>query len=72
VTSLLLSEPELRAVTGYVQPARQLEELRRQGFYRARRDRMGRVILERGHYDAVIAGERAPANDSRAQPRVRA
>jgi hypothetical protein len=31
-------------------------ELHRQGFSRARRDRLGRLVLERAHYDAVCAG----------------
>jgi hypothetical protein len=52
-----LSDEELRAVTQYVQPARQLAELRRQGFYRARRGRDGSVILERAHYEAVATAE---------------
>lgn len=54
--TLLLSADELHAVTGYRQPSAQLGELRRQGFVRARRDRLGRVVLERAHYIAVCAG----------------
>lgn len=70
---LLLSEAEIRKVCGgYVQPAKQLAELQRQGFYRARRARTGEVILERAHYDAICAGGRQPANEPRARPRVRA
>jgi hypothetical protein len=56
---LTLSDAELRDLTGYAQPACQLRELHRQGFSRARRDRLGRVVLERAHYDAVAAGRLA-------------
>lgn len=69
----MLSTKEIRYITGYVQPSRQLEELRRQGFWRARRDRLGQVILERAHYQAVCAGMagQPAANDSQHRPRVR-
>ena len=72
---LLLSPDEIAAVCGgYVQPARQLEELHAQGFHRARRSQVtGAVILERAHYEAVCAGATKPATDSKtARPRVRA
>lgn len=66
--SLILSPEEIQQLTGYAQPAKQLAELRRQGFYRARRNVLGAVVLERGHYDAVVAGrETEPA----AQPTLR-
>ncbi len=57
-----LSFAEIKDVTGgYVQPAAQLAELHRQGYYRARRSRLtGEVILERAHYEAVNAGALAP------------
>lgn len=58
---LTLSEAELQEVTGYKQPAAQLAELHRRGFSRAYRNRLGRVTLERGHYDAVVAGQIQPA-----------
>jgi hypothetical protein len=64
--TLTLTPAELHALTSYTQPARQLDELHRQGFARARRDRFGRVILERAHYDAVCAGAGQPA-----RPKVR-
>ena len=54
---IVLSEAELQRVTGYKQPAAQLTELHRQGFSRARRDRLGRVTLERSHYDAVTRAQ---------------
>lgn len=67
---LLLSAAEIEAVTGYRQPCKQLAELVRQGFHRARRNRLGQVVLERGHYDAVVAGRLAPAEQN-ARPTVR-
>lgn len=56
--SIILSSDELAGVTGYRTPKRQLEELHRQGFYRARISATGNVILERAHYDAVCAGDK--------------
>jgi hypothetical protein len=56
VDDLLLSEAELHALTGYRRPAEQLAELHRQGFSRARRNRLGRVVLERSHFEGVLAG----------------
>lgn len=55
-TDLVLSDAELRALTKYARAGQQLEELRRRGFYRARRARDGSVVLERAHYEAVCAG----------------
>ncbi len=55
--TIILTSEELAGVTGYRTPKRQLEELHRQGFYRARISATGNVILERAHYDAVCAGE---------------
>lgn len=53
----VLSHEELVRITGYTQHAKQLEELHRNGFYRARRSRItGHVILERPHYEAVCQG----------------
>jgi hypothetical protein len=71
--ALTLSPEELRTLTGYRQPSQQLAELKRQGFYRARRDRLGRVVLERDHYTAVCAGQAQPANQPTLRPpRLRA
>ena len=57
MTDLLLSPLEVKALAGELeQPQRQLEELRRQGFWRVRLSREHRVILERAHYEAVCAG----------------
>ena len=55
--TLVLQPEELRELTGYRSAARQLDELRRQGYHRARRAPIsGRVILERAHYEAVSSG----------------
>lgn len=50
---IVLSVAELRAITRCARPSDQVAELRRQGFYRARRGRDGAVVLERAHYDSV-------------------
>ena len=61
-----LTDEELREITGYRQPAKQLAELHRLGYFRARRSpTTGRIIVERLHYEAVIAGRAAE------QPRQR-
>lgn len=65
-TDAILSDAELLDITGYRRASEQLDELHRQGFARARRDRLGRVVLERAHYHAVCAGASQPA-----RPRVR-
>lgn len=61
---LTLSADEIIDLTGgYVLPAKQLAELRQQGFWRARRSRLdGRVILERPHYDAVCRAQGSQGN----------
>lgn len=72
--SLVLSEQEIIALCeGLTQPAAQLRELHRQGFYRARRGRVtGRIVLERAHYDAVATSRPQPANEPKVHaPRVR-
>jgi hypothetical protein len=61
MSSIKLSEEELFDLTGYKVATMQLERLRKDGFYRARMGRHG-VVLERGHYDAIVAGrDAAPA-----------
>lgn len=70
--SLTLSPVEVADLTGYRQPAAQLAELLRQGYWRARRAPItGRVILERAHYEAVARGIDQQPADRRA-PRLRA
>ncbi|MDQ7745399.1 DUF4224 domain-containing protein [Hydrogenophaga pseudoflava] len=59
-----LSDSEIEAITGYRTPSRQLQTLHERGFTRAYRNRQGKVVLERPHYDAVCRGEfgaQAPA-----------
>ncbi len=62
VYDLVLTDDEIRRITGYQRGADQLRELHRQGFYRARRARAtGDIIVERDHYLAVCSGgPRAP------------
>ena len=65
MTQIILSPEEIEQLTGYRQPHAQLQELKRQGFYRARRNPVGAVVLERAHYTAVCAGQdAAPIVDS--------
>jgi hypothetical protein len=69
LTALILSDAELRQLTGYAMAGRQLDELHRQGFWRARRSRVsGAVILERWHYQAVCAGGAVPDNTPKVRP----
>lgn len=68
MSDILLSDAELVALTGYQRQAEQLAELHRQGFSRARRDRIGRVVLERAHYEAVCAGQRTPVDRPKVRP----
>lgn len=59
-----LPREQLEHMTGYVMPCKQLEVLHQRGFVRAYRNRLGDVILERSHYDAVTRGQfgvQAPA-----------
>jgi hypothetical protein len=72
--SLTLTADELATLTGgLTQPRRQVEELRSQGFWRARLARTNLVVLERAHYEAVCAGalppDAVPADTGRPQLR---
>lgn len=67
-TSLILDQAELEQLTGYRRACDQVRELQRQGFHRARRNRLGDVVLERAHYDAVCAGRQAPAGQDALPP----
>lgn len=71
--SVTLSPDEIQQLTGYRQPGKQLQELLRRGFYRARRSGVtGEVILERPHYDAVCAGATVePGGATRPKVRTR-
>jgi hypothetical protein len=67
-TTTILTASELEAITGYRRAAEQLRVLRERGYWRAYRDRLGRVVLERPHYDAVCRGQdRQPAQAERPQ-----
>lgn len=71
MSPLTLTADELAELTGYQQPARQLAELRRQGFMRARRSpTTGAVILERAHYEAVTHGQRPEPRPKVRPPRL--
>jgi len=65
---IILSPDELYELTHYRAAAKQLEELRRQGFYRARVGRTGVVVLERAHFEAVCRGL---DNTASQRPKVR-
>lgn len=69
MNGIRLTEVELVELTDYHQPAKQLEVLREQGFWRARRSlATGRVVLERAHYEAVCAGETKPGRGGKQRP----
>lgn len=51
-----LSAAEIEAITGYRAPSMQLQTLHARGFLRAYRNRCGKIVLERPHYDAVCRG----------------
>lgn len=62
IPPITLTEDEIRAITGnLVQPSRQLAELHRRGFWRARLGVDHQVVLERAHYEAVCAGALQPS-----------
>lgn len=72
---LLLTQSEIRDLTGLQQPAAQVARLKTLGYWMARRTPMG-VALPRAHYVAVCSGARPPdaipANTtSAARPQVR-
>lgn len=69
MSSLLFSSEEVQTLTGYKWPSKQLEELHRQGFFRARIGKTGNVLLERVHYESVCS-EQLPQHPTNA-PRVR-
>lgn len=69
--SITLSPAELADLTGgYTQPAKQMEVLKKRGFWRAfRSEYTGQVVLERAHYLAVSQGlDKKP---EAGRPRVR-
>lgn len=71
MTNIILTAEELQSLTGYKQSSSQLKALLRMGFYRARLSRVGGVVLERDHYQAVCQGGFASANAEAYRPKVR-
>jgi hypothetical protein len=70
MSTLCLSAVDLQELTGYEQPARQLQALKGAGFWRARMNAMHEVVLERAHYEAVCAG--ATEGHTLERPKLRA
>lgn len=68
----ILTEDEVKEASGgYAQPARQLRELHKRGFWRATRSLLtGKVILERPHYEAVTRGEVSAPSAKQTRPRL--
>jgi hypothetical protein len=67
--NVTLDPDELFELTSYKAASKQLAELHRQGFHRARIGRAGRVVLERAHFEAVCRGE--VPQQTIARPKVR-
>lgn len=63
--SKCVSRDEIERMTGYVMPCKQLDVLHQRGFVRAYRNRLGEVILEQSHYDAVTRGQFGPQAPAR-------
>lgn len=57
MSELVLSQADVEALTGYENATKQLQVLHRRGYHRAFINRLGRVVLERAHYEAVARGE---------------
>lgn len=57
MSTVTLAPDELEDITGYVIATKQLQVLHRRGFHRAFINRLGSVVLERAHYEAVTRGE---------------
>lgn len=55
--TIILSPAEIEALTGYRNTTKQLNVLHRRGFLRAYINRLGDLVLERAHYEAVSRGE---------------
>jgi Domain of unknown function (DUF4224) len=56
-SDVIMTALELKLLTGYSQPCKQLEVLRARGFHRAIVGREGQVLLERPHFEAVCRSE---------------
>lgn len=55
--SIVLQPAEIEALTGYTNATKQLNVLHERGFSRAFINRLGDLVLERAHYEAVSRGE---------------
>lgn len=66
--NIVLTDDEIEQITGYKWASRQLKELHRLGFWRARLSPIGRVLLERAHFEAVSTGPRAEHNRPHVRP----
>ncbi len=69
--SIVLHDDEIEQITGYKWASRQLSALHKMGFYRARMSPIGRVLVERAHFEAVSTGPRADHNRPHVRPTPR-
>ena len=60
MSDLTLTKQENTALTQYERATDQLRVLHQRGFNRAFIGRLGKIVLERGHYDSVIAARPEP------------
>ena len=66
IESPKLTHEELKELTGFTSPLRQLEVLHKRGFVRACRARNGQIVLERPHFLAVCAGHYGIKSETKA------
>ena len=66
---IFLTEAEIIAITGLRARARQLDELRRQGYWRATANAAGGIILPRCHFEAVNLGAMSTPSAGAAEPK---
>jgi len=71
MSAIILTPDELIELTGYRQPAAQLQALHKQGYWRARRLITGAVVLTRAHFEAIERGEDRQAPQQRPEPKLR-
>jgi hypothetical protein len=70
MTDLLIPPEQIAQMTGYKRASDQVRALRNMGFFRARVNRAGLVVLERAHYDAVCVTS-APTRHKDTEPQLR-
>lgn len=61
--SIVLHDDEIEQITGYKWASRQLKELHRLGFWRARLSPIGRVLVERAHFLGGFRSANGPRLD---------